>query len=47
MRFINIDVNEKVDLFNKTTKNVIRNNIPHETITCDDRDPAWINKDIK
>ena len=38
MRFINIDVNEKVNLFNKTIKNIIRNYIPHETITCDDRD---------
>ena len=34
-------------LFNKTTKNIIRNYIPHETITCDDKDPLWINKDIK
>ena len=23
------------------------NQVPHETITCDDRDPPWINKDIK
>ena len=47
MRFTNIDVNEKVNLFNKTIKNIIRNYIPHETITCDDRDPNWINKDFK
>ena len=47
MRFTNIDVNEKVNLLNKTIKNIIRNYIPHETITCDDRDPPWINKDIK
>ena len=47
MRFINIDVNEKVNLFNKITKNIIRNYIPHETITCDDRDTPWINKGIK
>ena len=48
MRFTNIDVNEKVNLFNKTIKNLIQNYIPHETITCDDRDhPPWINKDIK
>ena len=47
MRFINIDVNEKVNLFNKTIINIIRNYIPHETITCDDRDPHSINKDIK
>ena len=47
MRFTNIDVNEKLNLFNKTIKNIRRNYIPHETITCDDRDPPWINKDIK
>ena len=46
MRFTKIDVNEKVNLFNKTIKN-IRNYISHETITYNDRDPPWINKDIK
>ena len=46
MRFTNIDVNEQVNLFNKTIKN-IWNYIPHEAITCDDRDPPGINKDIK
>ena len=44
MRFTNIDVNEKVNLFNKTIKNIILNYIPHETITCNDRDPSWMNK---
>ena len=47
MRFTNIDVNEKVHLFSKTIKNIILNYIPHETITCDDRDLPWINKSIK
>ena len=47
MRFKNIDVNKKGNLFNKTIKNIIQNYIPHETITFDDRDPPWINKDIK
>ena len=28
-------------------KNMLSNYIPHETITCDDRDPTWINKNIK
>ena len=36
-----------VHLFNRTIKNVIRNFIPHETITCDDRDPPWINNSIR
>ena len=47
MRFTNIDVNEKVNLFHKTIKNIIPNDIPHETIICGDRDPPWIKKDIK
>ena len=47
MGFANNDVNEKVNLFNKTITNIILNDVPHETITCDDRDPPWINKDIK
>ena len=34
-------------MFNKTIKNIMSNYIPHGTIICDDRDPPWINKDIK
>ena len=45
--FANISVNNKVHMFNKTIKNIMSNYIPHETIICDDRDPPWINKDIK
>ena len=26
---------------------MISKDIPHEKIICDDRDPPWINKDIK
>ena len=36
-----------VFLFNKTVKNIFSNFIPHETVTYDDRDPPWINKNIK
>ena len=36
-----------VFLFNKTIKNIFSNFIPHETVTCDDRDPPWINNNIK
>ena len=36
-----------VPLFNKTIKNIVSNYIPHETITCDDRDQPWINSKIK
>ena len=34
-------------MFNKTIKNIMSNHILHETIICDDRDPPWINKDLK
>ena len=27
--------------------NVISNYIPHKTVTFDDRDPSWINKNAK
>ena len=47
IRLTNIDVNGKVNLFNKTIKNIIQNDIVHETITYDDRDLTWINKDMK
>ena len=45
--FRNLCINEMVHLFNKTIKNILSNYIPHETITCDDRDPPWINSKIK
>ena len=45
--FANISVNDKVHMFNKTIKNIISNYIPHKTITYDDRNTPWINKDIK
>ena len=47
MRFINVDVNEKVDLSNKTISSIIGNYIGHETITCGDRDLPLKNKYIK
>ena len=45
--FSNKNVNEKVDTFNKTILYILSNFIPHEAITCDDRDPSWFNKKIK
>ena len=47
IRFAHIDVNQKVYLFNQTIKNILCNFIPHETVTCDDRDPPWITSKIK
>ena len=34
-------------MYNKTTKNILSNYVPHETFTCHDRDPPWINNKIK
>ena len=45
--FRNLNINEMVFLFNKTINFFFSNFIPHETVTCDDRDPPWINKNIK
>ena len=42
-----VNVDEKVYFFTKTLLNIIQNFIPHETIICDERDPPWINKEIK
>ena len=36
-----------VSLFNKTVKNILSIYIPHERITCADKDPPWFNKNIK
>ena len=35
-RFPNLDVNQKVYLFDQIIKNILCNFIPHETVTCDD-----------
>ena len=45
--FSNLDVSEKVQLVNQTIKSILCNFIPHEPVTCDDRDPPWINSKIK
>ena len=42
-----IDANDQVSVFNSTILNIISNFIPNETITCDDRDPPWMNSFIK
>ena len=36
-----------MQLFTQTIQNIISNYIPHETITCDDRNPPWIDEKIK
>ena len=37
--FSKLNINEQVSLFNNTIINIMNNFVPHETITCDDRDP--------
>ena len=46
-RFENITVSEQVQLFAQTFQNLISNYIPHDTITCDDGNPPWIDEKIK
>ena len=46
-RFFGIDLNQKVNLFNQTIKNILCNFIPQEIVTCDDCDPPWINSKRK
>ena len=43
----NLDVNEQVSVFNETITNIMSNFVPNELITCDDRDPPWMNRYIK
>ena len=40
-------VSDMIHLFNRTIKNILHNFILHEIITCDDRNPPWINCSIK
>ena len=45
--FNNLNINERVSFFNKSILNIVSNFIPHETVTCDERDRPWINTRIK
>ena len=45
--FTNKNMNWNVNIFHATIKNILSNYIPHETITSNDRDPPWINENIK
>ena len=41
------DVDKEIAFFSDTLMNIMQNFLPDETIICDDRDPPWINKEIK
>ena len=42
-----LDINAQVAAFNETTINVFRNYVPNKYITIDDKDPVWMNENIK
>ena len=45
--FSNLNVKRQGSLFNETIMNIFEDFIPHETVTCDDKDPPWITKWMK
>ena len=47
MHLTMVMVTKKEFVFNETILNVICNFIPHQTVTCDDRDPPWMTSLIK
>ena len=45
--FQNINVGNMVHLFNRTVNNILHNFIPREILTCDGKDPPWIDNLIR
>ena len=45
--FLGKNVNQQVEIFNKTLLNIFHNYIPNKFILCDGKYPPWINKEIK
>ena len=45
--FLGKNVHQQVEIFNKTLLNIFHNYIPNKFILCDDKDPPWINEEIK
>ena len=45
--FAGIGVDQQVDLLTSTLLNICRNFIPHETISCKEKDPPWITDEMK
>ena len=41
------NVHEQVELCNKTLLNIFHNFTPNKIIVCDDKDPPWMNDEIK
>ena len=45
--FLGKNVQQKIEIFNKTLLNIFYNYIPNKFILCDNKDPPWINEEIK
>ena len=45
--FHQLDINAQVATFKETIWNVFRNYVPNKYITIDDKDPVWMNENIK
>lgn len=41
--FWNTNVNEKVNVFRNTILSILSNFIPHDMLTCDEKDLRWFN----
>ena len=45
--FLGKIVHQQVEIFNKTLLNIFHHYIPNKFILCDNKDPPWINEEIK
>ena len=45
--FQNENIRDQLKLFNETIVNIVSNYIPNKFITCNDKDPPWLNDHIK
>ena len=41
------DIYNQVNLFNTTILNIFRNFIPNKVILCDDKEPPWVNEEVR
>ena len=45
--FQNKNIHDQLKLFNETIVNIFYNYIPNKPIICNDKDPSWLNDNIK
>ena len=45
--FLGKNVHQQVEIFHKTLLNIFHNYIPNKFISCDEKEPPWINEKIK